>query len=63
MRIPREMYEQMIEHAREEAPNECCGLVAVKVAQVSLNRSGCMVIAHRALAEHQKDWRQLYGFR
>jgi proteasome lid subunit RPN8/RPN11 len=28
MRIPRELYEQMIEHAREEAPNECVGLVA-----------------------------------
>ena len=28
MRIPRAMYDQMIEHAREEAPNECCGMVA-----------------------------------
>src|SRR5436305_4260799 len=28
MRIPRELYEQMIEHAREEAPNECVGLIA-----------------------------------
>ena len=27
MRIPRELYEQMIAHAREEAPNECCGMV------------------------------------
>ena len=27
MRIPRPIYEQMLEHAREEAPNECCGLV------------------------------------
>ncbi len=25
MRIPRELYEQMIEHARAEAPNECVG--------------------------------------
>src|SRR5947209_2420447 len=28
MRIPRELYEEMIEHARAEAPNECVGLLA-----------------------------------
>src|SRR5258707_3723858 len=28
MRIPRDFYEQMIGHAREEAPNECVGLIA-----------------------------------
>jgi proteasome lid subunit RPN8/RPN11 len=28
MRIPRALYEEMIEHAREEAPNECVGLLA-----------------------------------
>jgi [CysO sulfur-carrier protein]-S-L-cysteine hydrolase len=28
MRIPRDLYEQIIEHAREEAPNECCGMIA-----------------------------------
>ena len=28
MRIQRELYEQMIEHARAEAPNECVGLIA-----------------------------------
>jgi proteasome lid subunit RPN8/RPN11 len=27
MRIPRQIYEQMLDHAREEAPNECCGLI------------------------------------
>jgi len=27
MKISRDLYEQMIEHAREEAPNECCGMV------------------------------------
>jgi proteasome lid subunit RPN8/RPN11 len=27
MRIPRSLYEQMLEQAREEAPNECCGLI------------------------------------
>jgi [CysO sulfur-carrier protein]-S-L-cysteine hydrolase len=28
MRIARELYEEMVAHAREEAPNECCGMVA-----------------------------------
>jgi [CysO sulfur-carrier protein]-S-L-cysteine hydrolase len=27
MRIARNLYEAMIAHAREEAPNECCGMV------------------------------------
>jgi proteasome lid subunit RPN8/RPN11 len=27
MRIAQELYEQMVAHAREEAPNECCGMV------------------------------------
>lgn len=30
MRIPRPLYEQMIEHALEEAPNECVGLLATR---------------------------------
>lgn len=29
MRIARELYEQIVAHARAEAPNECCGIVAV----------------------------------
>ncbi|MBV9603548.1 MAG: M67 family metallopeptidase [Solirubrobacterales bacterium] len=28
MRIARELVEEMVAHAREEAPNECCGMVA-----------------------------------
>jgi proteasome lid subunit RPN8/RPN11 len=27
MRIPRKMVEEMIAHARAEAPNECCGMI------------------------------------
>ena len=27
MRIRSEIYEQLMAHAREEAPNECCGLI------------------------------------
>lgn len=28
MRIAREFYEEIVAHARAEAPNECCGIVA-----------------------------------
>jgi [CysO sulfur-carrier protein]-S-L-cysteine hydrolase len=28
MRMARDLYDEMIEHAREEAPNECCGMLA-----------------------------------
>jgi [CysO sulfur-carrier protein]-S-L-cysteine hydrolase len=28
MRISREHYEEMVDHARAEAPDECCGMVA-----------------------------------
>jgi proteasome lid subunit RPN8/RPN11 len=27
MKVPRQMVEEMIAHAREEAPNECCGMI------------------------------------
>ena len=27
MRISSDLYEQMVTHAREDAPNECCGMV------------------------------------
>ena len=30
MRISRELYDRMVNHAREEAPNECCGLIGVR---------------------------------
>lgn len=29
MQIARELYDQLIAHARAEAPNECCGIVSV----------------------------------
>jgi proteasome lid subunit RPN8/RPN11 len=28
MKIARELYDQLIAHARAEAPNECCGMIA-----------------------------------
>ncbi|HEY7121377.1 MAG TPA: M67 family metallopeptidase [Solirubrobacterales bacterium] len=30
MRIPKAIYEEMLQHAREEAPNECCGILGGK---------------------------------
>lgn len=27
MQIPRQMFDEMIAHARSEAPNECCGII------------------------------------
>lgn len=30
MRISSELLDQIVAHAREEAPNECCGLVAAR---------------------------------
>jgi proteasome lid subunit RPN8/RPN11 len=28
MRIPQELYDEIVAHAREESPNECCGMIA-----------------------------------
>jgi [CysO sulfur-carrier protein]-S-L-cysteine hydrolase len=33
--IARPLLDELIEHAREEAPNECCGVVAVEPAPVA----------------------------
>ncbi len=30
MRIARELFDEMVAHAREDAPNECCGMVATR---------------------------------
>ena len=40
MRIPKEIYEELAAHAREEAPNECCGLIG--------GRNGELATAYRA---------------
>ena len=39
MRISRELFDEMIGHARAEAPNECCGMIA--------SRDGEAVAVHR----------------
>jgi proteasome lid subunit RPN8/RPN11 len=40
MRIARALYDEIVEHAQAEAPNECCGMVAA--------RDGEAVSVHRA---------------
>jgi proteasome lid subunit RPN8/RPN11 len=40
MRISRSMVEEVVAHARAEAPNECCGMIAA--------RDGQAVAVHRA---------------
>ncbi len=30
MRIPQDLLEQLVEHARREAPNECCGMITAR---------------------------------
>ena len=30
MRISQQLYEEMVEHARQDAPNECCGMIAAR---------------------------------
>jgi [CysO sulfur-carrier protein]-S-L-cysteine hydrolase len=40
MRISRTLYDELIAHARADAPNECCGMIA--------SRNGEAVAVHRA---------------
>ncbi|MEA2125368.1 MAG: [CysO sulfur-carrier protein]-S-L-cysteine hydrolase [Solirubrobacteraceae bacterium] len=41
MRIPRALYDELVAHALEEAPNECVGMIAA--------RDGEAVAVHRAV--------------
>jgi [CysO sulfur-carrier protein]-S-L-cysteine hydrolase len=47
MDIQAELLDQVLAHAREEAPNECCGVVAVEPA--SVGRAATAVRVHRAV--------------
>jgi proteasome lid subunit RPN8/RPN11 len=40
LRISRQLLDDVIAHAREDAPNECCGMIA--------SRDGEAVVVHRA---------------
>jgi proteasome lid subunit RPN8/RPN11 len=40
LKIPRALYDEIVAHAREDAPNECCGMIA--------SRGGEAIAVHRA---------------
>lgn len=44
MDIAPDLLELIVAHAREEAPNECCGVVAVAAAQVGDERAQAMAV-------------------
>jgi [CysO sulfur-carrier protein]-S-L-cysteine hydrolase len=35
MKVPRSIFDEMLEHAKEEAPNECCGILGGKDGEAS----------------------------
>ena len=40
MRIPKHLYDELVAHALEDAPNECCGLLGTRDGEaVSLHRA------------------------
>jgi len=41
MRISRALYDEMVDHAKSDAPNECCGMIAT--------RDGVAMKVHRAV--------------
>ena len=51
MEISAELLEQIVAHAREEAPNECCGVIAFEPAAAGQpgERPARAVRAHRAV--------------
>jgi proteasome lid subunit RPN8/RPN11 len=49
MRIRRELVDEIVAHAREDAPNECCGLVA--------GRDGTATAVHRARNAFESPFR------
>jgi proteasome lid subunit RPN8/RPN11 len=53
MRIARAHYEEIVAHAREDAPNECCGIVAT--------RDGETVTVHRATNVEASPFRFVIG--
>jgi len=34
VRIPRQIYDELIAHSREDAPNECCGLIGGRDGEI-----------------------------
>ena len=57
MKIASELLEQIIAHAREEAPGECCGVVAVELGSDGVPARGVRV--QRAVNAAEEKYRPL----
>ncbi len=49
MEISPELLEEVVAHAREEAPNECCGVLAVELDRSEIGQPARAVRAYRAV--------------
>jgi len=49
MRISGSLLDELLAHAREEAPNECCGIVAVEPDRSQDGRPGRATRVHRTV--------------
>lgn len=59
MRITRELFDQMVAHALQDAPNECCGVLGTKDGEaVKLYRATNI---HASPLRYQIDDRELLG--
>jgi proteasome lid subunit RPN8/RPN11 len=47
--ISPELLDEVVAHAREEAPNECCGVLAVELDRAQAGRPPRAVSVHRAV--------------
>ena len=62
MRIQRSLIEEMIAHAREEAPNECCGIVTGSSGVAStLHRATNAFASPLRYEIEPKDLLRIYG--
>ena len=76
MKIPRSIYDEMLEHAREEAPNECCGIIGGKDGEATtlyratnaersplrytLDPNDLFRITFREIPEHDEEMLAIY---
>ena len=59
MRISRQLLDELIEHARAEAPNECCGVIATRDGEaVAVHR---LTNIHHSPLRYEADGRELFA--
>jgi [CysO sulfur-carrier protein]-S-L-cysteine hydrolase len=62
MRIPQALVDEIVAHAREEAPNECCGLVAGRAdAAIEVFRARNEMASPLAYNVHPQDLLRITG--